>query len=40
MAKSKSINIGENAIKIVNYTEFGIIKNTAGGNNFILSVKQ
>ena len=23
-----------------NYTEFGIIKNTAGSNNFILSVKQ
>ena len=23
-----------------NYTEFGIIKNTAGSNNFVLSVKQ
>ena len=23
-----------------NYTEFGIIKNTAGGNNFVLSVKE
>jgi len=23
-----------------NYTEFGTIKNTAGGNNFVLSVKQ
>ncbi len=25
---------------IFNYTEFGIIKNTAGSNNFVLSVKQ
>jgi len=25
---------------IFNYTEFGIIKNTAGGNNFVLSVKE
>lgn len=24
---------------IFNYTDFGIIKNTAGGNNFVLSVK-
>lgn len=25
---------------IFNYTDFGIIKNTAGGNNFVLSVKE